>query len=53
MTYAYLIEGLDYEKREELDRALAKGSGDEKAKAAQERGAVRSLMNMPGVVGGR
>ncbi len=53
MIYAFCTDGLDFERREQFDAALVKGSGDEKAKAAREKDAVQSLLNIPGVAGGR
>lgn len=48
MTYAFLIDGLDPEARESLDRTLEQG-GDKKAKARRERGAIAALTKLPGV----
>ncbi len=53
MIYAFCTDGLDFERREQFDAALVKGSGDEKAKAAREKDAVQALLNIPGVAGGR
>lgn len=49
MIYAYLIDGLDYERRQEFDRALNASPRDEKAKASEERQAIQALVNIPGV----
>jgi hypothetical protein len=53
VIYAFLVDGLDFERREEFDRALNGPATTEHAKANREREAVQSLMNIPGVVGGR
>lgn len=55
MIYAYIVEGMDWERREEFDRVLLATSpeGSEKSKAERERQAVQGLMGIPGVTGGR
>lgn len=51
MTYAYIIEGLDAEQRETIDRSLAADTGgDTKAQARRERDAIASLMGSQGAV---
>jgi len=52
VIYAYLVDGLEFDKREEFDRVLLKAGDDTKAKAVRERQAVQNLMNIPGVAGG-
>lgn len=46
MTYAFLTDGLDREKRAEIDKIL-EGAGDRKSQAKRERDAIASLMKMP------
>lgn len=47
--YAFAIDGLDPEKRDEIDRIVNAGengsSGDNKAKARRERAAVEAAMS--------
>jgi hypothetical protein len=52
VIYAYLVEGLDWERREEFDRVLLAPADEGKGKAERERQAVQSLLNIPGVRGG-
>ena len=48
MTYAYLTDGLDLERREEFDRILEQGGNDQKSQAKRERAAIESLLSLPG-----
>lgn len=48
MTYAYLTDGLDLERREEFDRILEQGRSDQKSQAKREKAAMERLMNLPG-----
>jgi len=43
VTYAFLTDGLDHEKKQELD-VILEGKGDSKAKAKRERAAVDMAM---------
>lgn len=52
MIYAFLVDGLDFEKREEFDRILTKPATDVKSKAERERQAMQALAGIPGVAGG-
>jgi hypothetical protein len=52
VIYAFLTDGLDYERREEFDRKLLERAPDDKSKAKREREALTALTNIPGVAGG-
>ncbi len=45
MTYSFLTDGLDQEKKEELDIVL-EGKGDSKTKAKRERLAVEAALRV-------
>ena len=48
MTYAFLTDGMDFERREQFDLALNKGP--EKVQARRERAAAASLVGLPGAI---
>lgn len=47
MTYAYLTDGLDPERRDEFDRLLEKGH-DEKKQAKREKDALTAALRFAG-----